>query len=188
MTNETITNQDLNTNISSKKARSILCWKTIFTGLAIALLSYLTLTALGAGIGGFRVAHILETNENGSGLFTGEAIWISVSAVLSLFLGSRFAVRLSLAQDRRVGSAHGVMISAFFFIILMYGAGSSYGSLNQLISGTSLSTSDAEQIARAVGDTGWVLFITCILGVASAMLGGYEGALGNVRKPIYIRS
>jgi hypothetical protein len=168
-------------------AHSILCWKTIFTGLVIALLSYLTLTALGAGIGGFRAAHILETNENGTGLLTGEAIWISVSAVLALFLGSRFAVRVSLAQDRRVGSAHGIMIAALFFIILMYGTSNSFGSLSQLVSSGPVATGDAEQIARAVGDTGWIIFITCLLGTISAVIGGYEGAIGNLKKPLYLR-
>jgi hypothetical protein len=185
---------DSNTPVHS--TRTLVCWKSIFAGVLVAFLTYFILTSLGAGIGGFRAAHLIDQNENGTGLLTGAGIWLGLSCVLSLFLGSYFATRVSATPNRKIGGAHGVVIAAIFFGVLLNGAGPTLGSLTQVSGsmitnpGTGASTvvvtdADAERSARTFADMGWILFVTFALGTAAAVLGGYEGSTKNTKRPMH---
>ena len=197
-TNETIytNDQDLHNH-----KHHMVCWKSIFTGLLGSLLVYFILSSLGAGIAGFRVAHLIARSEDGAGIMTGAGVWLGISAVVSLFLGAYFATRMADSLNRKVGGAHGVVIAALFFAWLLHGAGNSMGSLVQLsgsymgndsamVSGASgnavvISEADAEKAARTVADIGWVFFATFVLGSGAAILGGYEGVRANDKKPMH---
>jgi hypothetical protein len=179
---------------SNQATKTLICWRSIFTGFFVTVLVYLILTAFGAGIGGFRAAHIIDRSENGSGLFTGAAVWLGLASVVSLFVGSYFATRISTTPNRKIGGAHGVVISAIFFLYLMYGAGNMLGSLTQItgnlvaantMGSPLVSDTEAESAARTFADVGWVLFVTFIVGTSAAILGGYEGSTANVKKPIH---
>jgi hypothetical protein len=155
------------------------------------------LSALGAGIGGFRVAHIIARNEDGSGLLTGAGVWLGFSSVVSLFLGAYFSTRVSHTLNKKVGASQGVIIAALFFAWLMHGAGNSMGSLTQMaanLSGnetigvngsTVIVDADAEKAARTVGDIGWVFFATFVLGTGAAVIAGYEATTKNAKLPMH---
>ncbi len=166
---------------------SLVCWRSVLAGVLVASLAYMILVALGAGIGGLTAAKIIEKGENGSGLATGAGLWMGASAIVSLFLGSYFATRFSEVTHKQVGACQSIVIAAIFFLLMINGTGSMLGSLsgvsNHLADASVASDADAAAAARVVGDTGWLLFVTFILGLASAILGGIEGATGNLRKP-----
>jgi hypothetical protein len=164
---------------------SHICWRSVFSGLFVALLTYIILSALGAGIGGLTVAHVIEKNENGTGLFAGAGLWLGFTAVVSLFLGSYFATRYSNATHKQIGGAQGILIAALFFFVVLHGSGSVVGNLSAFANNISAAptNSDAEEAARVVADTGWTLFAATVLGVVAAIVGGVEGALGNRRRP-----
>ncbi len=163
-----------------------LCWRSVAAGTLVALLVYATLSALGAGVGGFTVAHIIDKNESTSGLLAGAAIWLAVSTVVSLFLGAYFATRYSSVRHKQIGAAQGILISAVFFFIVLHSSGSSIGNLSSFagnIAGQSPATAQAEEAARLIGDAGWTLFASFVFGIAAATLGGLEGVLGNRKRP-----
>lgn len=163
---------------------SLFCWSSIISGLFVAVLFYMLLSALGIGIWGFTAEHVLAKNENGTGLATGAALWLGLSTAVSLFLGSFFATRYSNATHKFVGSAQGLIIAAIFFFLLLQGFSAVIGNLSAFTSGLVISPdADSQESARMLGETGWVLFAILGVGIVSAVFGGREGALGNQRRP-----
>jgi hypothetical protein len=165
---------------------TLFCWKSIIAGIFVSVLSYMIFSALGAGIGGFTVAHVIAKNENGPGLAAGAGLWLGFSSVISLFLGSYFATRYSDATHKQIGAAQGIVISAVFFFLVLQSSGNVLGNLSAFsvnLSGSISGISDPEEAARIVGDTGWIMFSTFVVGVIAAIVGGCEGALGNRKRP-----
>lgn len=164
---------------------TLICWRSVLGGVLVSVLTYMMLSALGAGIGGLTASHIIEKGENGSGLLTGAGLWIGGSAVIALFVGSYFATRFSEVTHKQIGACQAIVIAAIFFYLLVNVAGFSLGSLSEVAGHFSrmAAISDAEAAAKAVGEAGWVLFVTLLLGVVAAVIGGVEGAHGNVRRP-----
>lgn len=102
---------------------SLISWKPIFAGLFVAFVIHAALMALGVAIGGARVAEIIQDGRSFNGLATGSAIWIGISALLSLAAGSYFAARTSAYITGRIGAAQGLTIAALFFTAMFFGAG-----------------------------------------------------------------
>lgn len=88
----------------------LISWRSVVAGLLIAFFTMIGLLGLGMGIGGISMSE--ETGIQGAGMFTG--IWFTVSVLISLFLGSYFAARVSKFQYGRIGSAQGLVIAACF--------------------------------------------------------------------------
>lgn len=242
----------------------LLCWKSILGGVLISIMSYMILAALGAGIVGSAAQNVIERQENGSALATGSGLWLGLAAVISLFLGSYFAVRVAKSITNKVGAAHGFVIGSIFFILLAVEAGSGLNTLSRgfghlldgmakgtanvssspmvqdavnralgsanlkadpktvaeglavrLIQGdtdsaksyysyqTGISGADldakitllktdfdravkdaGEKAARVVSDTGWSLFVTFIVGLLAALIGGRIAAHANTDRPL----
>jgi hypothetical protein len=110
---------------------NFVCWKSVIAGLLISIMSYLLLSALGAGIGGLTAVHLINNEENGTGLATAAGLWMGISAVISLFLGSYFALRISKFVTNRVGAAHAFLIASLFFILMAWGLGSVVGGASR---------------------------------------------------------
>ena len=243
---------------------SLLSWKAVFAGVLISVMSYMILTALGAGIGGLTASNLISNEESGSGLATGAGLWLGISAVISLFLGSYFTLRVSNFLTNKVGAAHGFVVASIFFVLMIWGAGSAIGSfskgLGKLVgvvgsSAASLAASPAvqdsvqkalgdstlksspesvaqglairllqgdsesaksyyayqtgmseeevntkfaqlktdfdqkvkivgERTANAVADAGWSLFVTFLVGLVAAVMGGRTGAHANNERPV----
>jgi hypothetical protein len=108
----------------------LLCWKSIFAGLLISIMSYMLLASLGAGIVGFATESVIENESSGNGIGTAAGLWMGLSAIISLFLGSYFAVRISKNVTYKVGAAHGFVVASAFFILLTVLAGNAIGALS----------------------------------------------------------
>ncbi len=245
----------------------LLCWKSVFAGVLISIMSYMILTSLGAGIGGLTASSLINNDEGGAGLATGAGLWLGLSAVISLFLGSYFSLRISNFVTNKVGAAHGFVIASVFFILLMWAAGTGLGNLSRgigrmagamgqatsnlamnpsvqdtvhkalgngqlksdptdvaqglavrLLQGDTESAKTyyayqtgmtdaeadakfnqmkadfdqkvkvaAEKTASAVADAGWSLFVTFLVGLLSAVIGGRVGAQANNERPMMVK-
>lgn len=117
----------------------LLCWRSIVAGLLIAMMAHMILSSLGVGIIGVAAQSAIENEEGGLLLASGMGIWMALSTIVALFLGSYFAVRISKSVTNKVAAAHGFVISSAFFIILTVLASGALGSfsmgLGQVFSG-----------------------------------------------------
>jgi hypothetical protein len=109
----------------------LLCWRSIISGVLISALVYLILAALGAGIVGSTAETLIRNEEPGWGLATGAGLWLGLSVVISLFIGSYFCVRTSKFVTRKIGVTHGMVVTSLFFIVLMWGAGNIVGGISK---------------------------------------------------------
>lgn len=107
----------------------LICWKSIFAGLLIAIMAHMTLSALGVAVLGLSAKAAIENETGGVMLLTGTGLWMGFSAIVSLFLGSYFTVRISKNLTNKVGAAHGFVIASAFFIITAVVAVSAMGSM-----------------------------------------------------------
>jgi hypothetical protein len=132
---------------------SLISWKPIFAGLFVTFLIHATLMALGVAIGGATVSEMLQNGGGpGRGLAAGAAIWIGVSALLSLAAGSYFAARTSTYITRRIGAAQGLTIAALFFSIMLYGAGYALGGLGNAIGMGAMNLATSPVVQNSVED------------------------------------
>lgn len=105
----------------------LLSWRSVVAGLLIALFTMTGLIGLGMAFGGIGMDE--ETSLRGAGIFTG--VWFIVSALLSLFVGSYFAARVSKFQNGRIGSAQGLVIAALFLGFFLYQTVMAIGNAGQ---------------------------------------------------------
>jgi uncharacterized membrane protein len=111
---------DANHNVYEEgtTAKHLICWRSLFAGLLVSLLVFSAATALGVAFGGIGLSD--GTTAENAGLFSG--LWFLVSAVISLFVGGYFAVRLAKFRTDLVGCAHGFVIAAMFVLLIMNSA------------------------------------------------------------------
>jgi hypothetical protein len=246
----------------------LLCWKSVIGGLLISIMAYMVLAALGAGVAGLTAENLINHEEGGSALATATGLWLGLSAVIALFCGSYFSLRISRFVTTKVGAAHGFVIASVFFILMVWGAGgmlanvargmgsiaqqdahgisalsanpviqdkiySTLGTTNlksppqevaqglaaRLLAGETDSAKSyyayqtglpqaeadakvnqlkgdldnavkitAERTARVIADTGWSLFVTFLVGLIAAVIGGRVGAHANVERPFAAQS
>lgn len=144
---------------------SLISWKAIIGGLFVAMITYTTLVALGVGMGAASVSEIIQQGSDASGLAGGAALWLGISAFLSLGLGSYFAARTSTFITDQIGAAQGLILAALFFGFMIYGAGQTIGvagrglgsMVNSIgINASNLATNTNLQnvIENSLGDTG----------------------------------
>lgn len=110
----------------------LISFRSIVAGLLVAFFTMTGLIGLGMAFGGIGMD--VDTTVKSAGMFTG--FWFLGSALLSLFIGSYFAARVSKFQTGRIGSAQGLVIAALFLGFFLYQtmamigtAGSAVGSL-----------------------------------------------------------
>src|SRR4051812_33099552 len=103
--------------------RHLVCWKSIFAGVLISIMAFMFLTAFGAGVLGGLAQKAVENEKGGLALLSGAGLWLGLSAVISLFLGSYFALRVAGFVTAKVGIANGFVIASIFFVLMMMGAG-----------------------------------------------------------------
>lgn len=91
----------------------LVSWRSILGGLLVTLLTQTILVSLGMAVGGISLDVSNDTSATSAGVFTG--IWFLISSLISLFVGSYFAARISKFHTNRIGSAQGLVIAALFF-------------------------------------------------------------------------
>lgn len=94
----------------------LISWRSVVAGLLIAFFSMIGLLGLGMAMGGIGLNE--DTSAKGAGIFTG--VWFLASTLISIFVGSYFAARVSKFQTGRIGSAQGLVIAALFLGFFLY--------------------------------------------------------------------
>ncbi|WPU66936.1 hypothetical protein [Peredibacter starrii] len=114
--------------VDSESSHALISLRAIGAGLVISFFTMTGLLGLGLAFGGIGLEDGFSAKS--AGVFTG--VWFIVSALISIFVGSYFAARVSKFRLGRVGSAQGLVIAALFLGFFLYqtvAAISSAGSL-----------------------------------------------------------
>ena len=82
-------------------------WGAVFAGLAVVMVTQLTLGILGIGIG-LSVVN-LQDNQPDQGVQIGALVWVLFTALISLFLGGHVAARLAGVPRREDSCLHGIL-------------------------------------------------------------------------------
>lgn len=96
----------------------LISWRSVVAGLLIAFFTLVGLVGLGMAVGGISLNEDADVTARAVGIFSG--IWFLVSVLLSLFIGSYFAARVSKFKMGRIGSAQGLVIAALFIGFFLY--------------------------------------------------------------------
>lgn len=113
-----------NPNVSETAAHNhLVCWKSTVAGVFIAAITYLTLSALGAGILGNAAQSAVENERGGLALASGVGLWLGLSVLLSVFAGGYFTSRISGYSTNKIGAAHGLIVASVFLILMACGVG-----------------------------------------------------------------
>jgi hypothetical protein len=118
--------QDVETSVLE---RSSFSWRAIFAGFFIAFMVYLILTSLGLAIGGASLKGVVQGQGGGQGLSIGSGIWLVVTALISLFVGSYLAARVSGLVTSRAGGVQGIVVAALFFAFMISQVGAVLGTV-----------------------------------------------------------
>jgi hypothetical protein len=120
---------DANHNVYEQgtAAKHLIDWRSLFAGLLMSLLVFSAALALGVAFGGTGLSG--GTTAESAGIFTG--VWFLVSAIISLFVGGYFSVRLAKFRTDLVGCAHGFVIAAMFILLLMNSAVTAIGFIGK---------------------------------------------------------
>lgn len=93
-------------------------WGAIFAGVAIALTIQIVLGLLGVAFGASSFDPLQEQNP-GKGIGIGAAIWLVVSSLIAMYIGSWFAGRLS-GGPRLDGRMHGLLTWSVATLLTVY--------------------------------------------------------------------
>jgi hypothetical protein len=106
-------------------------WRAVFAGLFISMLVYFTLVALGVGIGANQAIDVIQGEDKASSLGMGAGIWLAVTVLISLIVGSYASSRVSGIIATRVGYVQGAVIAALFFTLMISQLGMAVGMLGR---------------------------------------------------------
>lgn len=109
----------------------VVCWRSVFAGVLVSIMGFMILVAFGAGAIGVAAQNAIQNERSGGYLASPSGWWLGLSAVISLFLGSYFAARISKAVTNKVGAAHAFVVASLFFILTAVTAGTTIGSMTQ---------------------------------------------------------
>lgn len=155
--------EDIVTGIESDLAtmHPLLSWRSVVAGLLISFLCLVGLIGLGLAFGGVGLDD--DTSARSAGIFTG--VWFMVSALLSLFIGSYYAARISKFRTGRVGSAQGLVIASLFLGFFLYQIVSAIGLIgsaagNIMGGGARVVSQGVQRAAQSPGITNTVSNMT----------------------------
>jgi len=97
-------------------AHALISLRAILAGLLISTLTMIGLIGLGLAFGGIGLDE--DTSARSAGIFTG--VWFLAGSIISLFVGSYFAARMSKFKTGRIGSAQGLVIASLFLGFFLY--------------------------------------------------------------------
>lgn len=102
--------------------------RSVIAGLLVSFFILSGLIGLGFAIGGVSLDE--STSLEGVGMFSG--IWFGISALVSLFIGSYFAARVSKFESRRIGAFQGMIIASLFLGFFFYQTIQTVGGMGSL--------------------------------------------------------
>ncbi len=110
---------------------ALISFRAIVAGLLIAMFTMIGLVGLGLAFGGIGLDE--DTTAQTAGIFSG--VWFVASVLVSLFVGSYFAARVSKFRTGRVGSVQGLVIAALFLGFFLYETLSAIGAAGSAVQG-----------------------------------------------------
>jgi hypothetical protein len=113
-------------------------WGAIFAGLFVTIVIQITLTMLGAAIGLASIEPLREQHPaQGMGLASG--LWLLVSGLVSIWIGTCIAGRLCGSPARSDGLLHGIVTWSVSICVMLFlmatAAGAFLGGTGALLSG-----------------------------------------------------
>ncbi len=100
-------------------------WSSVFAGIFISFITFICLMALGMGIGGIALSDL----EGARAVGIGGVAWTIIAAMVSLFIASFAASRVSNYISTGVGMVQGATIAALFFGLLFWMGSSLTGAV-----------------------------------------------------------
>lgn len=114
--------------VETINTHALISFRSIVAGLLVALFTMAGLLGLGLAFGGIGMDE--DTSAKSAGIFTG--VWFIATVVISLFIGSYFAARVSKFRTGRIGSAQGLVIASIFVGFFLYQTISAIGSIGSI--------------------------------------------------------
>src|ERR1700712_404577 len=99
-----------------------LSWGAVIAGVILSLIVYLIMSVLGTAIGASLLSPMSRQNP-GHGFGFGSGVWVIVTTVLAVFIGSYFAGRCAPV----LGWLHGLLAWAGMTFLVIYGMASFVG-------------------------------------------------------------
>jgi len=174
-------------------------WGPIIAGLAVALVSQLILSALGAAIGATSIANSGSPRSDAGGVGTAVGIWATISLLISLFIGSWVMARACGPMNRSTALLNGAILWATTLALSAYllasGVSGAFGlavssaanaagaaipqtgvpNVDLRTATPNISAQDAKNIAGNTAKAGWSFVIGSLLGLAASLGGAAVG-------------
>lgn len=176
-------------------------WRAVFAGIFVSMLVYLTLFSLGMGLGAGQIKEVLNGEGSAQSIGLGATIWLMVSVLIALFVGSFASSRMSGIIATRVGYMQGAVIAALFFTLMITQlgmalgfVGTGLGVLSNTLTQTSGSIANNPIVTNFIQDTmSDVEFDTSpsefVAGVLNRMMrGDREAAVGYITRETGVSS
>jgi hypothetical protein len=137
-------------NIEERTRETLsLGWRAVFAGVFISMLTFLISMSLGLALSATSVRGLFVGLETVKSLGVSVGIWTMFSVLLSLFVGSYASGRARGIIATRIGYSQGAVVSALFFVLLMWQLVFAIGVVGRGINRFSGSTgSDISDMAR----------------------------------------
>ena len=134
-------------------------WRAVFAGVIISTLAYLILMSLGVALGAAQLKDWMGGDVDVQTLGTGAGVYLLLSVLISLFVGSYSSARVSGVIATRIGYTQGAVIAALFFTLMISQAGvaigalgSSLGSLGGVVGGAAGQALQSQRLNSVVED------------------------------------
>jgi len=116
-------------------------WGAVIAGVILSLIVYLIMTVLGAAIGASLLSPLSQRNPL-EGFGFGSGVWVIVTTVVAVFVGSYFAGRCAPV----LGWLHGLLAWAVMILLVAYG-------MTSLIGGAASAVGSVAATTATVGAT-----------------------------------
>ena len=173
-------------------------WGPIFSGIVVAIVSQLMLSALGASIGGFAAGEAAPRT-----IGTGLGIWAVISLLISLFLGGWVMASACGPMNKKTAMLNGTIMWATTLVIsgwlLASGVSGTFGvlaanaggALTQVVEPGGASLPSQEQVSEAIPNittteadvyaanaakAGMSFLVGSLLGLVASLIGASVGA------------
>jgi hypothetical protein len=113
-------------------------WGAVIAGVILSLIVYLIMSVLGTAIGASLLAPMSQPNP-GRVFGFGSGVWVIVTTVLAVFVGSYFAGRCAPV----LGWLHGLLAWAVMTLLLLYGMTSIVGGAVSVAGNVAAATANA---------------------------------------------
>jgi len=164
----------------AQHAHPALNWGAIFSGWLVATGTAALLYVAGLALG-FSAFDPHNAALTAKGISIGAALWMILTWGGSLFLGALFASWFDGRNDAEMGAVRGIAVwglavSATGLLIVTGLAHVGFINIDAYAPAGTASGVDAEAVAHYTAATMWVAFVSGLLALVTAALGGWLGA------------